>query len=82
MCMHMTFIQAVLECVQAITRCIQVLSCPGARELLLSAGFAAQNVGMIARPELLVLPDDAGLEELAQARTAVQTVLANLPADQ
>lgn len=58
----------------------KVLSCPGARELLLSAGFVAQNVGMMARPELLVLPDDAGLDELAQARTAMQTVLANLPA--
>ena len=41
----------------------------------------AQNVGMMARPELLVLPDDAGLEELAQARTAMQTVLVHLPAE-
>lgn len=36
---------------------------------------------MMARPELLVLPDGAGLEELARARSAMQTVLANLPAD-
>lgn len=58
----------------------RVLSCPGARDMLLSAGFEAQNVGMIARPELLVLPDDASLDELAQARTAIETLLANLPA--
>ena len=58
----------------------KVLSCPGAREMLLSAGFEPRDVGMMARPELLVLPDDASMEELAQARATIETMLANMPA--
>jgi hypothetical protein len=59
----------------------KVLSCPGGRALLLSVGFEAQQVGEIARPELLVLPADAELSELGQMRAAMETVLANLPTD-
>ena len=58
----------------------KVLSCPGGREMLLSTGFVARNVGEIARPELLVLPGEADLAELGQLRSAVETVLTHLPA--
>ena len=58
----------------------KVLSCPGGRALLLSAGFEEVDVGMIARPERLVLPDDADLVELEKAKQAIETVLAALAA--
>ena len=56
----------------------KVLRCPGGRALLLSAGFEEVDVGMIARPERLVLPDDADLVELEKAKQAIETVLAAL----
>lgn len=57
----------------------RVLACPGGRALLVSGGFEPRQVGEIARPELLVLPDDADVAELAQMRVALEALLANLP---
>lgn len=58
----------------------KVLACPGGRELLLAAGFEERDVGMIARPEMLVLPSEADLSELAQLRAALETVTSHLEA--
>ena len=58
----------------------KVLSCPGGRALLLSAGFEEVDVGMIARPERLVLPDGADLVELEKAKQAIESVLVALAA--
>jgi thioredoxin 1 len=58
----------------------KVLECPGGRDLLLSAGFEGRDVGMMARPEMLVLPDDADLSPVAQLRTALETVVSHLEA--
>jgi thioredoxin 1 len=56
----------------------KVLECPGGRDLLLAAGFEERDVGMIARPEMLVLPGEADLTELAQLRSALETVVSHL----
>jgi len=57
-----------------------VLACPGGRALLLSAGFEERDVEMLARPEMLVLPDGVDLAELARARAALEAVVAHMAA--
>mmetsp|Transcript_280 Transcript_280/g.796 ORF Transcript_280/g.796 Transcript_280/m.796 type:complete len:241 (-) Transcript_280:194-916(-) len=56
----------------------KILSCPGGRQLLLAAGFEEKDVGMIARPEMLVLPDNADLTQLEQVRSALEDVASHL----
>ena len=55
----------------------KVFACPGGRELLLAAGWRTEGVGKLGRSERLVLPEDANMTELAQARDALEMFLAN-----
>ena len=57
----------------------KVLSCAGGSEMMLAAGFERRHVGELARPELLVLPDEADLAHLRDTCSAMEQVLPHLP---
>ncbi len=56
----------------------KVLACPGGREMLLASGFEPRHVGELARPEMLVLPPEAEISDVASARQVLETVLQHL----
>lgn len=57
----------------------KILSCTGARELLLAAGFEHRHVGSSEQPELYVLPEGEGtLADLIEVRIGIETVLGHM----